>query len=106
MDVKSESSEEPVGVFFGACIASVVLLNAGLGLLAAGGEAVDEGQGVAYVFGYFLASFLVNVVLLPVLVVALFQFGKSFRTTRSRWTIFFWTSVLLVFSHCGRYVNP
>lgn len=51
--------------------------------------------------GYMTGSVL-SVIILPLLVVLIFQIGKRFRNSRSRVRIFFWMSVLILLSKLSK----
>ena len=50
--------------------------------------------------GHIVGAVLANV-MIPFLVVALFQIGKRFRNTNSRVKVFFWTSFVILLSKFG-----
>lgn len=71
----------------------IALLNLVLAALAG----LLEGMELAVVTGYVIGGAL----FWPCVVVALFNIGKRFRNSRSRWKIFFWTSCFSLLSIVG-----
>ncbi|WP_193162456.1 hypothetical protein [Microbulbifer hainanensis] len=59
-------------------------------------EALPQASAQGYVIGQ-----LSSVILIPFLIVGLFQIGKGFRNPASRVKVFFWASVVILLSKFG-----
>ena len=83
------------GALWTTLAVAILALNATLSFLISSDGAA--GADVSYSIGYITGQTL----LLPLLVVGLFQIGKRFRNPRSQTKILFWTSLLVFVSLIG-----
>ena len=67
----------------------LVLLNANLSWIEASKRALPTSEMVGYMIG---------VVLLPLIIVGIFQIFRKFRNSQSRVKIFFWVSLFIFIS--------
>ena len=74
----------------------LVLLNTNLSWIEASKRAFPTSQMVGYIL---------SVVLLPIIVVGIFQIFKKFRNSRSRVKVFFWVSLFIFVSKVASFLK-
>jgi len=74
----------------------LVLLNANLSWIEASKRALPTSQMVGYIL---------SVVLLPIIVVGIFQIFKKFRNSPSRVKVFFWVSLFIFVSKVATFLK-
>jgi len=72
-------------------VVSTVIVVA-LNVLRSTGQAKAMQEGAAYVAGFVFAQ----AVLIPLVILGLFQIGRAFRSARNRWRIVLWSEVFII----------